>query len=86
MDFNRIWCNIIEHQGETFYTQARHRPCSYVVKNDYLHLKNTNRAIPRWQIEEALKIDDVKYSDLDKLKFQGPSYILAIISDKRIIG
>lgn len=86
MDFNRIWCNIIEHQGETFYTQARHRPCSYVVKNDYLHLKNTNRTIPRRQIEEALKIADVKYSDLKQLGVQGPSYLLAIISDKRIIG
>lgn len=86
MDFNRIWCNIIEHQGETFYTVDKHRPCSYVVKNEHLELKNTNRNIPKYQIEEALKIADVKYSDLKQLGVQGPSYLLAIISDKRIIG
>lgn len=83
MDFSNIWSNIKNHEKETFYT-LRGCECSYEFHDTYLKLLNTNRNIPKWQIEEALKIENPKPKDLKT--FMASSYIVAIITDKRIIG
>lgn len=83
MEFSEIWNNIKEHEKETFYT-LRGCECSYEFHDTYLKLMNTNRNIPKWQIEEACKLNNPRPKDLKK--FMAPSYIVAIITDKRIIG
>ena len=50
-----VWNNVKKHAGEKFYTKTGVE-FSYHVRNDYIILENTNRSIPRKQLEEALLI------------------------------
>ena len=85
MSIDVIWNNIIKHQGEQFYTTAQHNPFSYNVKGNCVILNNTNQNIPRSNFEIAIKLSNPTVSKLNALNLRGPSYIMAIISDSRII-
>lgn len=83
MSNNKIWNNIIKCQGELFFTTVEKKPFSYIVKENSIVLQNTNRIIPRSNVEKALEVQSPTVSDLNNL--QGPSYLLAIITDSRIV-
>lgn len=78
-----VWNNVKKHAGEKFYTKTGVE-FSYHVRNDYIILENTNRSIPRKQLEEALLINSNKVTDYKK--FQGYAYLFGMIHDSRIIG
>jgi len=82
-EYDRIWANIVNHEGEQFYTVTG-RPCSYKVSGNQIILLNTTRNIPRSNIERALEIVNPTVSQFERLNLQGPSYIMAIITDPRI--
>ena len=82
-DNDRIWTNISNHQGEELNT-VRGRTCSYKIAGNQIVLLNTNRNIPRSNIEQALAVINPTVSKLEAMNLQGPSYILAIINDPRI--
>ena len=84
-DFITIWNNILEHEGETFYTVTG-KPCSYKILGNQIVLQNTNRNIPRSNIEKALAVINPSVSKFERINLQGPSYIMAIITDPRIKG
>lgn len=76
-----VWNNIKRHAGEVFHTKTGIE-FSYHIRNDYIVLENTNRTIPRWQVEEALSIKSDKVTAYGK--YQGPSYLFSLIHDPRI--
>ena len=82
-EYDRICANIVNHEGEQFYTVTG-RPCSYKVSGNQIILLNTTRNIPRSNIERALEIVNPTVSQFERLNLQGPSYIMAIITDPRI--
>jgi len=82
-DYDWVWTNILDHEGEKFYTVTG-EPCSYKISGNQIVLLNTNRNIPRSNIERALTIEKPTVSKLSAMNLQGPSYILAIITDPRI--
>ena len=77
-----VWRRIILHAGETFYTKTG-IPFSYHIRNDYIILENTNRTIPRKQVDEAISIQSNKVTDYNK--YQGYPYLFGLIHDSRII-
>lgn len=82
-EFDRIWTNILKHEGEEFYTVTG-KPCSYRISGNQIVLLNTNRNISRSNIECALDVVNPTVSKLERMNLQGPSYIMAIITDSRI--
>ena len=86
MSIDKIWNNIIKYQGEQFFTTVKKKPFSYIVNGNSIVLQNTNRIIPRSNVERALEINSPTVSKFVGMNLQGPSYLLAIITDNRIIG
>ena len=78
-----IWENIKRHSGETFKT-VKGIPYDFHVDGEYIRLHNTNRSIPKKDVENALLIKEPTVSKLKKAGFQGPSYLYGIITDNRI--
>lgn len=81
---DKVWANICKHEGETFFTQKRKKPYTYVVKNDYIVIENNERRgrIAKEMLERALLIENPTPS---KIGGWAPSYICGIITDYRII-
>ena len=77
-----IWNTILNHAGETFYTKTG-VPFTYHIRNDYIIIENTNRTIPRQQVEEAVTIKSYKTTDYNK--FQGYPYLFGLLHDSRIV-
>ena len=76
-----VWRNLKLNEGEQFFTKTG-RPFSYRIQNDYVVLLNTPRTIPKWQVEEALGIQADIVTAYEK--YQGPSYLFALLHDPRI--
>lgn len=79
---NAVWLRLKRFAGETFYTKTG-VPFTYHIRNDYIILENTNRTIPRKQVDEALTIQSNKVTDYQK--FQGYPYLFGLLHDPRII-
>ena len=80
---NKVWANIRKHEGETFFTQKRKKPYTYVVKDDYIVINHNVRRgkITKEMLEKALLIENPIPS---KIGGWAPSYICGIITDCRI--
>lgn len=76
-----VWRNLKLNEGEQFFTKTG-RPFSYRIRNDYVVLLNTPRTIPKWQVEEALGVQADTVTAYGK--YQGPSYLFALLHDLRI--
>ena len=77
-----VWKKLILHAGEPFLTKTG-RPFSYQIRNNYIVLLNTPRTIPKWQVEEALRIQADTVTAYGK--YQGPAYLYALLHDQRIV-
>lgn len=80
---NLIWNRICKYSGDTFYTKTG-IPFTYHIRNAYICLENTNRTIPKCQVEEAIDIKSDKVIDYNK--YQGPAYLYGLLHDKRIVN
>ena len=78
-----VWKNLKLNEDVQFFTKTG-CPFSYRIRNDYIVLQNTPRTIPKWQVEEALGIKANTVTAYGK--YQGPSYLYALLHDPRIIG
>ena len=82
-NIDKVWANICKHEGETFFTQKRKTPYTYVIKDDYIVINNNVRRgrITKEMLESALLIENPIPS---KIGGWAPSYICGIITDYRI--
>ena len=86
MNVEIIWNNICRCEGEAFYT-VRNKEYDYVVKDDCILVKNDSRKrITKADFEKALSIHNPTWSKIESEGIWGPSYVLGIITDKRIIS
>ena len=76
-----VWSNIKRHAGELFFTKTGVK-FTYHIRNDYIVLENTNRTIPRKQVEDALSIRSDRVMDYNK--YQGYAYLWGLLHDSRI--
>lgn len=81
---NEIWQRIEDHQGEVFY-QKTGGEFRYHLVGNCLHPDRTNRAISKSQFEKAYKLVPLE-NTVPLQKLQGPSYLFAILMDRRIRG
>ncbi len=81
-DFNKIWGNILQCQGEVFHTITG-LEFKYEIINNKLCHNRTKYKIPKDSFEKAFGMLPLK--KLSQINFlYGYSYIFAVLNDKRI--
>ena len=80
--FEEIWDRIREHSGETF-KQIRGGEFTYEFRGGYIVLSRTNHNIAQSDFKEACDLVPLKNTVVVQ-HLRGPSYIYAILMDKRI--
>jgi len=80
--FDRVWRRIEAHAGETF-RQIRGGEFTYEVRSGAVWPDRTRRALPRSHFERAFA--EVPLSSTVPVQhLHGPSYLFAILMDRRI--
>lgn len=82
ISIGQLWKRINSQKGETF-TQIRGGEFSYSVNGDYISLDRTNQNISKAHFAEALILVPLQ-NTVPVQHLRGPSYIYAILMDKRI--
>lgn len=83
MNFEAIWLQIISHEGELFYTKTG-KPFRYKVVNNSIIPDRTGFPLAKLNFEKAANIENLTApSQINKL-VMGPSYVFAILTNKRI--
>ena len=77
-----VWQRVVAHQGEDFH-QIRGKEFTYSVSASTLTPSTTNRNLPKCDFESALAFVPLE-NTVPLQNLQGPSYIYAILMDKRI--
>ena len=80
--FEEVWQRIRAHQGEWF-TQIREAKFTYKSPNGYVEPDRTQQRISRSQFETAYRWVPLE-NTVSIQHLRGPSYIYAILMDKRI--
>jgi len=83
ISFEEIWKKIIEHEGEVFYTKTG-KEFTYEVIGDAIYPSRTNYRIPKTDFRKAYQIIPISGPGKINKVVRGPSYIWAILHDKRI--
>jgi len=81
-EFESAWRRIEGHAGETF-TQIRGGKFTYEVLGSNLRPDRTNRNLPRSDFEKAFAMCPLP-NTVPVQHLQGPSYLYAILMDRRI--
>ena len=79
-----VWGRIDAHAGEVFRLKRRGTPFSYTVSGGCVLPDRTRRQIPRSNFAAALQLVPTDTTVPFQQRFQGPSYIWAILHDPRI--
>ncbi|WKZ81911.1 MAG: hypothetical protein QY307_07345 [Acidimicrobiia bacterium] len=82
IDPDTVWRRIVHHSGQEC-RQIRGKPFTYRARGRTIYLDTTNRMISRTAIEKALTRVPLR-STSDVQDLSAPSYIYAILMDKRI--
>lgn len=77
-----VWQRIKEYEGQVF-RQIGGGEFTYKVKGNTIELNRTNRIVSKATIEQALKHVPLE-NTVPLQRLQAPSYLYAILMDKRI--
>jgi hypothetical protein len=80
---DEVWSRIEAHAGETF-CQIRGGKFTYVVEGGHIYISRTKQRIPKSNFEKALALVPLENTVPLQKKFRGPSFIFAILIDRRI--
>ena len=80
--FDVVWRRIQSHAGDTF-RQIRGGEFTYEVRSGAVWPDRTDRALPRSHFEQAFTHVPLD-STVPLQRLQGPSYLYAILMDRRI--
>lgn len=79
---DHVWARIVANEGETF-RQIRGKEFTYDVVGQGIRRSTTNQTLPKNTIAKALeRMPVVSTTPLQDLR--GPSYLFAILMDRRI--
>jgi len=84
-DFIYIWKNIIANEGNLFHT-INGKEFTYRVNGNKLITNRTSRNITKNDIEKAFNLLPLIGPSAINNLVQGPSYVWAILNDKRILN
>ncbi|MCP1190832.1 hypothetical protein NKR17_17440 [Priestia flexa] len=79
---DKIWERITQCEGDNF-KQIRGKEFTYSVKGNSVYLNTTERSISKSEFTKALKLVPLE-NTVQLQNFQAPSYLFAILMDKRI--
>jgi hypothetical protein len=82
IDFAKIWQRIIDYQGDVFI-QIKGGRFSYKIIGNQIMLNSTNQNIPKSEVEKAIEFVPLA-NTVPLQQFRAPSYLYAILMDKRI--
>lgn len=80
--FDTIWSRIKSNEGSPFY-QIRGQEFTFEILGQAVAVSTTNQNIPRSHFEEATHLLPLN-NTVSVQHLRGPSYIFAILMDKRI--
>jgi hypothetical protein len=83
LNFNNIWNRIIANEGNLFHT-INGKEFKYKINGSTLITNRTSRHITQKNIEKAFNLLPLKGPGEINNTVQGPSYVWAILNDKRI--
>jgi len=85
MDIEAIWANIVKNEGEIF-NQIKGQAFTYTVNNRKTRIKlsTTNQSITRNLFEQAANLYPFE-NTVPLQHLRAPSYLFALLSDKRIV-
>lgn len=81
---DKVWLRIKAHEGETFH-QIKGARFRYSVIGNAIKPDRTNRSISKCDFEKALVYVPLM-NTVPLQRLQGPSYLYALLMDKRIRG
>lgn len=84
MDINQIWNKMIEFEDKEFYTKTG-RPFIYQINNNILITSRTDYPLSKGNFAKALDYFPLDGPGAINGIVRGPSYVYAILMDKRII-
>ena len=80
-----VLMNLRRYAGEKFYT-VKGKEFTYKMRGDTIVLQNTNRQIPRSNLELVLSGPFPRnVGEMQRLGVQGPSYLYALLTAPRIM-
>lgn len=79
----KVWTSIIENEGEKF-KQIKGKEFTYQIVGNGLKLSTTNQMISKSVIEKTIELLPVE-NTVPFQHLRAPSYLHAILTDKRII-
>jgi hypothetical protein len=80
-----VWRRIRANEGEVFTTTTG-LPFTYELAGDVLHPSRTHYNIPKSQVAKAFDLVPFDGPGLINSTVRGPSYVWAILHDRRIRG
>jgi len=83
VSFTEVWKNICDNAGEVFYT-VTNLEFTYQMDSNQLRPSRTNQNIPKSSFEKAYEQWPMKSPAEMPDTVRGPSYVFAILADKRI--
>ncbi len=83
-NIDAVWSRIVAHEGETF-RQIRGQEFQYTITGFILNPSTTNQNLPKSEFSKALAYVPLE-NTVPLQKFRGPSYLYAILMDRRIRG
>jgi len=85
IQFELVWNNIVKHQGEVFRTTDRNLEFTYEIVGDNFICSRTNWNITKNDFKKAYDLWPVNAVKEIKNIVMGPSYVLAVLKDQRIM-
>jgi len=83
INIDEVWSRIEVHAGEKFY-QIKGGKFSYTVEGGHIYLSRTPQRILKSHFEKVLAFVPLENTVPLQNKLRGPSFIFAILMDKRI--
>lgn len=83
MEFQKIWDRIVSCAGEQFYTKTN-LPFTYKIVNNCFVPDRTDYPLGKSNFEKAAQIVPLNGPGQINNLVRGPSYVYAILTDKRI--
>lgn len=84
MTFEDKWNRIVNHAGEEFSTK-KNIPFSYKIVNDCVVPDRTDYPLSKSNFQKAEKFELLEGPGQIRNLVRGPSYVFAILTDKRIL-
>ena len=81
--FEEVWRRILDNEGETFHTK-RELAFTYTIFNNQLTPSRTNYHLHKSNFKKAQELMPISRPGDITNDVRGPSYVWAILNDKRI--